>query len=242
MFTKKNKISQYYLQRMQKNCIFEISNITISTDSILKTKANPGLQIRINSCLLLAEILNKTIKILHISSIKFMTLDQTTLQHQIVSNKWSLRVRLLLLIIMLALFPFGCIGLSKEQYPILLNVSIIIIFVWIFIEMFVKLLKPVSISLLEDHIIAKYLNGYKKTIPCDEISGYSTITYLTKQGNFNGIILYLDQKSHIEFTEINISDIEQFRSFLKARQVPYYGEDSTYLLLGIAKNKYIAKV
>lgn len=138
-------------------------------------------------------------------------------------KKSSLLLRLAVFILVLGFTPFFVAGMHKEgkDFGIFFFLACLII---VLPELYIKLFsKPVSAVFEESQVIIKYYSGAKKKIQLTEIEGYSQTEEQTNYGKTSGVLLYVKNGSHIEFTEINIKDISPLLNYLNISNVPNYG-------------------
>ncbi|KAA8485304.1 hypothetical protein BDE36_2158 [Arcticibacter tournemirensis] len=154
-------------------------------------------------------------------------------------KKTDLLIRITGLIALLGLTPFAIVRLHNESknYGVFFMAAFIITLIP---ELYIKLfLKPVSAVLEDNKIILKYYHGALRQISPDEIDGYSTTEELTNYGKKLGLLLYLKNGKHIDFTEINIKDVSPLRDYLQVKNVHYYGNEKLRLWY-LRKYKYDA--
>jgi hypothetical protein len=140
-------------------------------------------------------------------------------------RKFSLLLRLACLILLTGFTPFEVAGIHKEgeDYGIFFFVGILII---LLPELYIKLfLKPVSAVLMETEIVVKHYHGTIKQIKLNEIKGYSATEEQTNYGMKRGVLLYLKNGKHVDFTEINIKDIAPLANYLNINNVLNYGSE-----------------
>jgi hypothetical protein len=126
---------------------------------------------------------------------------------------------------MLGFTPFAIIGMHNEgkDYGIFF---FLLVGVLLFPEFYIKVfLKPINAELEENRIVAKYLCGSDKNISLNEINAYSECYEKTNYGLTKGIILYLKNRKHIDFTEVNIKDITPLLNYLNDNKVSTYGSE-----------------
>lgn len=85
--------------------------------------------------------------------------------------------------------------------------------------------------------MAKFCLGNLTELPLDEIKGYSTTEEYTRYGTKRGVLLYLKNGRHVDFTEINIKNVTPLIDYLNARNVLAYGSE-TLSVWFLMKYKY----
>lgn len=140
-------------------------------------------------------------------------------------KKFSLLLRLACLIFVLGFTPFAVVGLHNEgnDYVSFFFGGFMIMLVP---ELYIKLFsKPVSAVLEENKIVIKYYYGTLKQVPLYEIKGYSATEEWTRYGTKRGVLLYMRNSAHVDFTEINIKDLSPLMNYLHLIDVSYYGSE-----------------
>lgn len=140
-------------------------------------------------------------------------------------RKNSLLIRIACLVLILGFSPFAIIGLHKEgtDYGIVFFVAFLIC---LLPEIIIKLfLKPVSAELEKSRIVLAYYFGIVKRVDFAHIKGYSETQEYTNYGEKKGLLLYLKDGQHLDFTEINIRNIGPLANYLEINHVPYYGSE-----------------
>lgn len=140
-------------------------------------------------------------------------------------RKWSLLLRLTVLTLLCIFTPFAVVGLHNEDK----NIEIIfymVILITLLPELFNKLFfKPTSAVLQQNQIVIKYYHGSLKYVPLNEINGYSTTKEWTRYGTKAGVLFYLKNGKHINFTEINIKALLPLTNYINLSGLPYYGTE-----------------
>ncbi len=110
---------------------------------------------------------------------------------------------------------------EKFLYPLWLKCMLIIAALLFLYDGILSLIKPISFSYTEGIFNAGYLfSGYKFSI--SEIDGYSKISYATRFGDRNGIVLYFNNSKIFELNEILIDgDFVQMVQILLV-DIPHY--------------------
>lgn len=139
------------------------------------------------------------------------------------SKTFSLAFRTICLFALIAITPFGIIGMYNENKygGIFFFVAILIFLVpEIFIKVF---LKPISATFKNERLMITYYLRKPRILNLTEIKGFRLTEEPTRYENKKGVVLYLADGGRIYFTEINIKDVKPLIIYLKLHEVVNYG-------------------
>lgn len=172
-------------------------------------------------------------------------MQEVTPYQKLVSNKWRLLLNAFLMILipgMVLSAPAAISGFKEEgsEYSVYFYVPALILLILAFPGIVSRLfLMPVSAILEKDIIYANFCFGKTKEILLQEISGYSNVSYWTKHRIYGGMLLYLKNEDHVEFTEMNLKEIDTLKAYLnKYPDIKHYGSDKPAPVLFKRRYRY----
>lgn len=172
-------------------------------------------------------------------------MEEVTSYQKLVSNKWRLLLNAFLIILipgMVLSAPAAISGFKAEGngYSVYFYVPALILLILSFPGIVSKLfLMPVSAILEKDIIYASFCLGKTKEILLQEITGYSNVSYWTRHRTYEGLLLYLKNGDHVEFTEMNLKEIDTLKAYLNQYpDIKHYGSDKPAPVLFKRRYKY----